>query len=55
VKVADKYVLQDASTGATHQLDDQDRAKTYEGKTVRVNGTLDASNVIHVESIEGAK
>jgi hypothetical protein len=55
VKMSDKYVLQETSTGATHQLDDQDKAKPFEGKTVKVSGSLDASNVIHVDAIEGAK
>jgi hypothetical protein len=40
---------------AGHFLDDQDRAKKYEGKQVKVTGTLDASsNTIHVTDIAGA-
>lgn len=36
-------------------LDDQDKAKAFAGKTVKVVGTLDASNnVIHVVEIQEA-
>jgi hypothetical protein len=38
-----------------HFLDDQDQAKKYEGKQVKVTGTLEiASNTIHVTRIEEA-
>ena len=38
-----------------HFLDDQDNAKKYEGKQVKVTGTLEASsNTIHVSKIEEA-
>jgi hypothetical protein len=38
-----------------HFLDDQDGARKYEGKQVKVTGTLDmASNTIHVTKIEAA-
>lgn len=40
---------------AGHFLDDQDNAKKYEGKQVKVTGTLEvASNTIHVTKIEAA-
>lgn len=40
---------------AGHFLDDQDSAKKYEGKQVKVTGTLEvASNTIHVTKIEAA-
>jgi hypothetical protein len=40
---------------AGHFLDNQDEAKKYEGKEVRVTGTLEmASNTIHVTKIETA-
>ena len=40
---------------AGHFLDDQDKAKSYEGKQVKVTGTFDtASNTIHVTNIEAA-
>ncbi len=38
-----------------HFLDDQDDAKKYDGKDVKVTGTFDtASNTIHVTNIEAA-
>jgi hypothetical protein len=40
---------------AGHRLDDQDGARKYEGKQVKVTGTLEvASNTIHVIKIEEA-
>ena len=40
---------------AGHRLDNQDEAKKYEGKQVKVTGTLEvASNTIHVTKIEAA-
>lgn len=40
---------------AGHFLDDQDNAKKYEGKQVKVTGTFDtASNTIHVTDIQAA-
>ncbi len=40
---------------AGHLLDDQDGAKKYEGKQVKVTGTFDtATNTIHVTNIEAA-
>ena len=54
-KDGDRLVLKDASTNMTYQLDDQAKAKKYEGKSVKVNGSFDAnSNTIHVDSIESA-
>jgi len=49
VKTGDKFVLQDAS-GTSYDVDRQDLLKKYEGKQVRVNGTLDADGkTIHVK------
>ncbi len=42
VKQGDKYVLQDDS-GKTYDIDHQDEVKKFEGKRVRVQGTLDDS------------
>ena len=42
VKQGDKYVLKDDS-GKTYDIDHQDEVKKFEGKRVRVQGTLDAS------------
>lgn len=49
VKQGDKYVFQDAATGTTHDIDHQDEVKKFEGKKVRVRGTLDSSGTIHVQ------
>jgi hypothetical protein len=50
VKSGDKYVLQDADSGKTYDIDHQDQVKQFEGKKVRVHGTLDASGkMIHVQ------
>ena len=47
-----KYVLKVSSTTA-YQIFDQDRAKQYEGKQVKVAGQLDANgNSLHIVSIE---
>jgi len=54
-KSGQKLVLEDATMNASYQLDDQKKAKQYEGKNVRVTGTLDAqNNLIHVQAIEEA-
>jgi hypothetical protein len=47
-----KFVLRDESHRVWYQLDDQRSAARFEGKEVRVTGTLDANNVIHVQNIE---
>jgi hypothetical protein len=51
-KDSGKYVLK-VSENTAYQIDDQDKARDYEGKQVRVAGRLDAkNNVLHVASIE---
>ncbi len=50
-----KYVLEDTASKATYQLDDQQKAKQYDGKKVKVTGSLDAAtNTIHVSDIQPA-
>jgi hypothetical protein len=50
VKQGDKYVLQDAASGTTYDIDHQDEVKKFEGKKVRVHGTLDSTGkMIHVQ------
>lgn len=50
-----KYVLQDTADKATFLLDDQEKAKQFDGQQVKVTGTLDtATNTIHVMEIEAA-
>jgi len=49
VKSGDKYVLQEAG-GKTYDIDRQDGLKQYEGKQVRVKGTLDPDGkTIHMK------
>lgn len=56
VKAKGKYILQDKASGATYQLDNQDKAKQFAGKEVKVTGTLDPStNTIQVSDIEAQK
>jgi hypothetical protein len=51
-KSGDKLVLQDASSQATYQLDDQDKAKEYKGQYVKVTATMDPNtNTLHVVDI----
>ncbi len=48
-KSGDKYVLQDAS-GKTYDVDHQEALKQYEGKKVRIKGTLDPDGkTIHIK------
>jgi uncharacterized protein YdeI (BOF family) len=50
VKSGDKYMLQDSASNTTYDIDHQDEVKQYEGKKVRVHGTLDANGkMIHVQ------
>ncbi len=53
MKEKGKLVLRDNLAKISYQLDDQEKAKQYEGKQVKVTGKLDLdSNLIHVDSIE---
>ena len=50
VKSGDKYMFQDAASGNTYDIDHQDEVKQYEGKKVKVHGTLDPSTkTIHIQ------
>jgi uncharacterized protein HemX len=52
MKSGGKLVLQDSSTQTAYQLDDQSKAMDYQGKNVRVVGTLDqTTNILHVVDI----
>ena len=52
VKSGDNFVLQDTS-GTVYQLDAQDKAQPYEGKSVKETGKLEAeSKLLHVDTIE---
>ena len=50
LKSGDKYVLQDSTGGTTYDIDHQTEVKQFEGKKVRVHGTLDpGGKMIHVQ------
>jgi len=50
VKSGDKYVFQDAASGNTYDIDHQDEVQKFEGKRVKVHGTLDSSGkTIHLQ------
>jgi hypothetical protein len=52
-KSGSKLVLKDSATKTTYMLDDQDKAKQFEGQMVKVTGRLDAqTNMIRVAAIE---
>jgi Protein of unknown function (DUF5818) len=54
VKEKGAMMLKDSSSNVSYKLDDDSKVKDYEGKQVKVTGTLDSStNVIHVDSIQG--
>jgi hypothetical protein len=47
-----QYVLKDTN-GTAYQLDDQEGVKQYEGKPVKIVGSLNAkNNILHVVSIQ---
>jgi|SRR5579863_2017681 uncharacterized protein YdeI (BOF family) len=53
MKEKGRLVLKDTTTNVSYQLDDQDKAKQFVGKQVKVTGKLDLdTNLIHVDSIE---
>jgi hypothetical protein len=50
VKSGDKYMLQDEASGQTYDIDHQDEVQKYEGKRVKVHGTLDpGGKMIHLQ------
>ncbi|MGB6677913.1 MAG: DUF5818 domain-containing protein [Terriglobales bacterium] len=50
VKSGDKYMFQDSESNTTYDIDHQDQVKQFEGKKVRVHGTLDSNGkMIHVQ------
>src|SRR5579871_3767428 len=53
IKSGEGYVLSDAANKLSFLLDDPQKASQYEGKKVKVTGTVDiAKNTIHVETIQ---
>lgn len=56
MKAGDQLVLQDSATQTSYKLDDQDKAKQFEGKNVKVMATMDASsNTLHIVDITSAE
>lgn len=54
VKEKGAMMLKDSASNTTYKVDDESKVKDFEGKQVKVTGTLDSSsNVIHVDSIQG--
>jgi hypothetical protein len=52
-KPLSKYVLYDAATKTTYQLDDQLNVQPYVGETVQITGTLNAATkMIHAIGIK---
>jgi hypothetical protein len=55
-KAGGKLVLQESSTQTAYQLDDQGKAKQFEGKNVKVMATMDPStNTLHVVDITSSE
>ena len=53
LKSGESFVLSDSVTKSRYMLDDQGKARPYEGKKVKITGTIDVvNNMIHVENIE---
>ena len=53
MKDGEHFVLSDPSGKSSYGLDDSRKASQFEGKKVKVTGTIDAANnMIHVETIE---
>jgi flagellar basal body-associated protein FliL len=52
-KSGGKYVLKDSTHKMTYSLDDQEKAKDFEGKSVKITGMLDTqTNIIRIAVIE---
>lgn len=55
VKDGDKFVLSDEKRKIWYELDDQQTVSKFDGKKVKLTGTLDTTkNLIRVQSIEEA-
>lgn len=56
MKSGDSWVLEDSASGTSYKLDDQDKAKQFDGKNVKVMATMDpATNTLHVVDITAAE
>ena len=53
LKNGENFVLSDSATKTRYTLDDPRKARPFEGRIVKVTGTLEiASNLIHVQAIQ---
>lgn len=53
IKDRDNFILSDSANKLAYILDDPRQASHFEGKKVKVKGTVDAANnTIHVQTIE---
>lgn len=52
VKEGKRLALQDPTSKVSYTVDDDSKVRDYIGKHVKIIGSLDASNILHVESIE---
>jgi Protein of unknown function (DUF5818) len=52
VKEGQRLALQDPTSKVSYKVDDDSKVRDYLGKHVKIIGNLDASNILHVESIE---
>jgi Protein of unknown function (DUF5818) len=53
LKNGQNFVLSDSATKSSYTLDNPEKVSPYEGKTVKVTGTIDmTSNLVHVETIQ---
>jgi hypothetical protein len=53
LRSGDNYVLSDTANKLAYLLDNPEKAGPYEGKKVKVTGTVDAANnTIHIETIQ---
>jgi|HubBroStandDraft_4_1064222.scaffolds.fasta_scaffold838902_2 hypothetical protein len=52
VKEGKRLALQDPTSKVSYKVDDDSKVRDYLGKHVKILGSLDASNILHVESIE---
>lgn len=51
VRAGKQFALKESSTQTLYRLDDQKKAKQYEGKRVKVTATMDSTNTLRVIDI----
>jgi hypothetical protein len=51
VRAGEQFVLKESSTQTLYSLDDQKKAKQYDGKRVQVTATMDSTNTLRVIDI----